>query len=302
MDLSALIFVALAVAWAAYLIPKALRHHEDGAASRAVDGFSHRLRVLARREPVDSRSARLVVQPGKPASTAVPVDGPVGDPVGDPVGERAPQVRVDRRPLAVRRAAARQAARRRLRVLLVLVVALAGVALAAGLGALGWGWVALPGALLVGWLVACRLMVRRERAVPASRLPVPAAPVAPAAPATVDEEPETDQIEAVPAEVDAEVAEEPTAEPDPEPAAEPAEPAGWDPRQVPLPTYVAKEPAARRSVRTIDLDSTGVWTSGRSEADSALAREAEAERKRQQEQTAASSVSEAERRRRAAGS
>ena len=29
-------------------------------------------------------------------------------------------------------------------------------------------------------------------------------------------------------------------------------------------------------MRTIDLDSTGVWTSGRSEADSALAREAEA--------------------------
>jgi hypothetical protein len=29
-------------------------------------------------------------------------------------------------------------------------------------------------------------------------------------------------------------------------------------------------------VRTIDLDSTGVWTSGRTEADAALAREAEA--------------------------
>jgi hypothetical protein len=29
-------------------------------------------------------------------------------------------------------------------------------------------------------------------------------------------------------------------------------------------------------VRTIDLDATGVWTSGRTEADSALAREADA--------------------------
>jgi hypothetical protein len=36
------------------------------------------------------------------------------------------------------------------------------------------------------------------------------------------------------------------------------------------------KPPARRSVRTIDLDSTGVWTSGRSESDSALAREADA--------------------------
>jgi hypothetical protein len=44
---------------------------------------------------------------------------------------------------------------------------------------------------------------------------------------------------------------------------------------VTLPTYVSKPPA-RRSVRTIDLDATGVWTSGRSEADSALARDAEA--------------------------
>ncbi len=49
----------------------------------------------------------------------------------------------------------------------------------------------------------------------------------------------------------------------------------WDPVPVTLPTYVTKEPAARRSVRTIDLDSTGVWTSGRSEIDSALARGAE---------------------------
>ena len=58
--------------------------------------------------------------------------------------------------------------------------------------------------------------------------------------------------------------------------AEAAEAEGlWDPVPVTLPTYVSK-PAARRSVRTIDLDSTGVWTSGRTEADSALAREAEA--------------------------
>ena len=42
MDLSGLIFVALAVAWAAYLIPKALKHHEDVVRSRSVDRFSHR--------------------------------------------------------------------------------------------------------------------------------------------------------------------------------------------------------------------------------------------------------------------
>ena len=43
---------------------------------------------------------------------------------------------------------------------------------------------------------------------------------------------------------------------------------------VTLPTYVGKA-TAQRTVRTIDLDATGVWTSGRSEADSQLARDAE---------------------------
>ena len=44
---------------------------------------------------------------------------------------------------------------------------------------------------------------------------------------------------------------------------------------MPLPTYVSK-PVATRSVSTIDLDSTGVWSSGRNASDSKLAREAEA--------------------------
>ena len=42
-----------------------------------------------------------------------------------------------------------------------------------------------------------------------------------------------------------------------------------------LPTYVSKAPAVRRTVQTIDLDSTGVWSSGRNDVDSALARGAE---------------------------
>jgi hypothetical protein len=53
------------------------------------------------------------------------------------------------------------------------------------------------------------------------------------------------------------------------------DPTLWDPVPVTLPTYVSKPAAARRSVRTIDLDSTGVWTSGRTDADAQLAREAD---------------------------
>ena len=51
MDLSAVIFVALAVAWAVYLVPKALKHHDEVARTRSVDRFSATMRTLARREP-----------------------------------------------------------------------------------------------------------------------------------------------------------------------------------------------------------------------------------------------------------
>ena len=60
MDPSAIIFVALAVAWAVYLIPKALEHHEESVRTRSVEEFSGSLRVLARREAVSRREARLV--------------------------------------------------------------------------------------------------------------------------------------------------------------------------------------------------------------------------------------------------
>jgi hypothetical protein len=274
-DLSALIFVALAVAWAVYLIPKALRHHEDSAASRSVEGFSARLRVLARREPVDSRSTRLVV-PGRPAAS---VEASVEVEV-----EAAPVRPV---PLAVRRAAARRAAQRRLRVVLVILLTGVGVGVAVALGALAPAWLAAPGGVLVAWLVLCRVMVKKERAasVPARSRPSQPAerrlPLVTEEPAEVD--PETEEIVAVDVAVEVDAAPvsttaDPTPEPDPTPVAE--TPAGWDPVPVTLPTYVAKEPAARRSVRTIDLDSTGVWTSGRTAADSEIAREADAERKK----------------------
>jgi hypothetical protein len=229
-DLSGLIFVALAVAWAAYLIPKALHHHEDVVRGRSIDRFSHSMRVLARREPVSARSARLVVTPQR-------------------LDAQRPALSSYDEQYAARRVATRRATRRRRRVLAVLLLAIVATATAAALGRISWTYAAIPGGLLVAWLVACRLMVRKERAWE---------------PVTFDAD-LTGEIEPVPAEVDG--------------AADPPEvardPKLWDPVPVTLPTYVSKPPA-RRTVRTIDLDSTGVWTSGRSEADSALAREAEA--------------------------
>ncbi len=103
------------------------------------------------------------------------------------------------------------------------------------------------------------------------------------APDVADDGPLTEEIDAVPAAVTVEVAEGETVK------------VGWDPVPVTLPTYVTKEPAARRSVRTIDLDSTGVWTSGRSEIDSALARGAEETEKA--DKAAREAAADAERRR-----
>ena len=246
MDLSGLIFVALAVAWAAYLIPKALKHHEDVVRSRSVDRFSDTMRVLARREPVNRRNARLVVTPGRPASLVeVAVKG-------------EPAITAAHHPVALR-ATTNRAARRRRRVLLLLLLANVAVVAVATAKVITWWWVAVPAGLLLAWLVACRLMVRHER----KRQP---SVVEKVVEALIEETAERPVVPLDEAETDsfAAVSDEPG----------PTDPGVWDPVPVTLPTYVGKA-TAQRTVRTIDLDATGVWTSGRSDADSQLAREAE---------------------------
>ena len=281
MDLSALIFVALAVAWAVYLIPKALTQHEDSAASRSIDGFSNRLRVLARREPVDATTARLVVRGAKPEQdAAVTVSVEVA-----PVAASAP---LSRARVEARRAGAARAARRRLRVVCAILLGIVVVGVLAVVGAISPAYTLIPVGVLGVWLVACRLMVRSERAsdVGALRRPVVTDP---GALPVADEDPATEEIAVVHVEADLVV---PTTQAEPAAAEEAPRAGGWDPVPVTLPTYVGKEPAARRTVRTIDLDSTGVWTSGPLAADSEIAREAD-----QAERTAKERAAEADRRR-----
>jgi len=262
-DLSALIFVALAVAWAVYLVPKALKHHDDVVRSRSVDRFSHTMRVLARREPVNRRNARLVVTPGRPASSAVVVTKG-GQPA--PVAARAV------------RTAANRAARRRRRVLGTILLAGVVVVALAAFAVIEWAWTAVPAVLLVAWLVACRLMVRRERATSA---PIATPVVTPGA-ETVETDAAVAADTALPGEpgepVAARLDETPEQVADLEDTSSIAavvDPMLWDPVPVTLPTYVTKPAARRRTVRTIDLDATGVWTSGHTQADSKLARGAE---------------------------
>ncbi|HQR28717.1 MAG TPA: hypothetical protein PLP61_16855, partial [Nocardioides sp.] len=141
------------------------------------------------------------------------------------------------------------------RVLAVILLGLAAVTGVAAFGLLPWWYVAIPAGLLVAWLAACRVMVRGEQHA-WDRLVAPAPEVPSAAEDLLDANATTVTI-------------------DTSAVAQAArEPGMWDPVPVTLPTYVSK-PTAQRTVRTIDLDSTGVWTSGRTEADSALAREAD---------------------------
>lgn len=262
---SALIFLALAVAWAAYLIPQAVRHRHETQHQRSVQKFSDRMRVLARREPTSSKDARLVVTPPRAPSRPA---------LASRASARPTAVAAPARPVpaSVRRAAAQRAARRRRNVLAViasLIVVVAGLALG---GLFSAWWIAAPGALMVAWLVACRLSVKRERGVSRPAAVVVDDETVAIAPVAVEIDEETGEIIAV---VD--------------------DPSRWDMVPVTLPTYVTK-PAATSSVSTIDLDSTGVWTSGHTESDSEIARQAEARRR------SASRIAEARQAQRAVGS
>jgi len=235
------------------------------------------MRVLARREPVDRRSARLVVAPIR-AVLRPPVETKAHaapSPIETAV-ETAPSRPVS--PQAAR-AAARRAAKRRRAVLTLIALANAVVIGLAAASVITRPWVAAPAGVLVAWLVACRLSVKAERRSRTSRSAIEIG----LPPETVEPEQDdsdvTGELEAIPT--------------PPQPRASPAASApavltgeipiitesiagGWDMVPTTLPTYVTKQAAPqRRTVATIDLDSTGVWSSGRNDEDSALARTAD---------------------------
>jgi len=270
----------LALAWAFYLIPKALRHSDEAVRTRGVDRFSGSTRVLARREAVGS-DARLVVPPPRPAVESRPA-------TTSPAVERSGATAVRPTREQVRRAAARAAARRRRRILAVLFLCVAGTGVAAGLGrAPGWSLV-VPAAATALFLVLCRTQVRRDVVpAPVSRGAASAVeePAGPAADlevdlATADLVVETDHVEPAPVRVDEHRVTEFDDTEDTmglsvaalREAVDVSRDAGtlWDPLPVTLPTYVTK-PKARRTVRTIDLGEPGTWTSGRTPEDAQLA-------------------------------
>ncbi len=270
-DLSAVIFVVLALAWAVYLIPKALKHHDEMASDRLVHGHSDKVRILSRK----ARAAAAEV-----AEAVTPVAAkPAYDVASDPGYPSRKSATLEADPVVApttSRATARKAAQRRRRVLGMLVLALAAVWALTWLAYLPIWAPGVPGALVVAWLVIARLSVRkqqrRRRVAPVAEIDddydVPApAPVmaerveAPAFTSNADEF--LDQL-----------ADEDTAglARDEIEAALASEGSLWDPLPMTLPTYVNKA-RARRTVRTIEL--TGISSSGHDETDSTLAREAQ---------------------------
>lgn len=299
--------MVLAVAWAGYLIPKALQHHDEVARTRSIDRFSTAMRVLARREPVSGSggarrgqlSARLVVTPARsadnprvlppparrndepaPESAQASVPSGFGTTAEAASGESQSSVRRTVRP--GERRAARVAARRRRRILLLLLIAVAAVGALGYLGYLREWAPAVPGGLTVCWLLLCRRQVRRERQRAWSREldavvqeadlsePVEPREVLLNAQGFEELDPLEDTI-TIPAEELAAVVV-PTSDGG----------ALWDPLPITLPTYVAKS-TATRTVSTIDLSAPGTWTSGRVEEDAELVERAAAETESTQE-------------------
>jgi hypothetical protein len=243
-DMSAAIFVVLALGWAGYLIPKALKHHDEVARTRSIDRFSHTMRVLSRRE---------VVAPARAADNprvVVPTDRP------------------SRAQLQARRHASIKAARRRRRILILLLLADVAVGTLAAVGILQSWSIAIPAGITLLFLVLCRTLVKRERrswkrhrsrAVAEGR---------------VDFEATDDPAVRV---RNAQGFEEVAATEDTSAIVIPPAVAGvvadggslWDPLPVTLPTYVGK-PKAPRTVRTIDISAPDVASSGHDAADSEL--------------------------------
>jgi hypothetical protein len=244
---SGLIYAAIALMWAAVLIPMWLRNHDSASESRSVERFGQAMRVL-RRDQTRTRSA-------------------------DP--HRAPAPSTATRPPAQRR---RQPslAQRRARTLGVLALLTGALTLLALATPLPW-WSPLPAlALLVAFVVHLRVQARqqsarrrarqRERAERHADAVVPERKTSgfvPGPSRAVVVETKGSERRVDEGGVDERVLDQPmeTAA-DSSAVTEQTEDGEWRPNPLPLPTYVTA-PKAVRPIKVIDLTTPGAWSSGR---------------------------------------
>lgn len=216
--LTGVIYGAIVVAWATYLVPLALRRDEQESRTRSIERFSTAMRVLVSR--------------GAPVEAAAGADAQAESSSEPDRVLVTPQTN---------RATERAAAARRRVVLYVLMGLTLLVALASVLGLLPWWSFVVPLALIGGFLVVARQSVRKANAPYWVEVPTVAREAAPSTVERVerDEDEATVTLSAADREVVAptRVAHGSTL---------------WDPLPVTLPTYV-DAPVARRAFRTIPL-------------------------------------------------
>jgi hypothetical protein len=257
-----LIVAFVVTVWAAYFVPLALRRYDEAHEESALEVLSPLSRVIRRAPDVSELlddADDLVDEDDAPVEKVKPV--------------RSPQT-------APTRASARTAAQRRRRVLITLVFAnvIVGGLAGPGYAAIPLWSVAIPVTLLVAWLIACRIQVRHEHGIVAPRMPKAMSKLSKFGSPAADGEDTitvfagTEAQDAEPsrrhvmleAALEADALEEQLVIAVPS-AASHGEMV-WDPLPVTLPTYVTK-PRAGRTVRTIDFEAPGAWTSGHIEGE-----------------------------------
>ncbi len=232
---SGLIIAFVVAVWAAYFVPLALRRYDEASKNASVESTGFLSRVISR--PQAAAEA-------EPASVA------------EPVVESTPKISSK---------AAKVAAARRRRTLLTLLFLAAVVVGLAGFAVVPMYAIAAPAALIVAWLVACRMQVRAERGIGR------------AVRQDADDREDTiivsgqfEDLDPGRKHVMEDVPLEATALDDQiviaVPSVSTTGEALWDPLPVTLPTYVTK-PRAGRTVRTIDFGAAGAWTSGHIEGE-----------------------------------
>ena len=232
--------MVLAVAWAVYLIPKALRHHDEVARTRSIDRFSTAMRVLSRRAP-GGPDRRYVLMPKRDSNASVHVSGASA--------HRRPPVRpTPAAPPARPKTRPSLAVRRRRALLAIGAVTLLSFLLAAT-GVIGWPLQLVVDLILVAFVVHLRTQAKRAAAVTRQRRRAAVAPAArayrpAAAPAAASHDaairPEERITAPMPA-VQPAIAESVSAE-----AAATGTDDRWEPVPVPRPTYTMKPKAPQR--------------------------------------------------------
>jgi hypothetical protein len=237
---SGIIYAGLIGLWAAYFIPRWLRRHEELSESRSVEKFDHAMRILSRRDPTPDK--RYVVMPPRPEPAPSTLPTRSRPRTSIPVQRSAP----------VRRPRIGAAAMRRRRILAALVLVTLLTATLTPLTPVPWWAPVLLLVLTVADLVHLRVQVRRSREVTRTRQAVRRS-----VRSRIMRFDALDRLMSV----RRELAEERAAEEARWEAAEEAlrldreaeerrvaaEAAGWNPVPVPLPTYVSKPMAPRRT-------------------------------------------------------